>query len=247
MVTLLGDDCVTLSPKPVRRIALGDFNDWRSADDVFPGIRNIFCVGRNYREHANELNNAVPTEPMIFAKPTHSLSAATGVVTLPADRTSIHYELEIVLYIAQPVTASSTARDVVGAVALGLDLTDRDAQDKLKAKGHPWELAKGFVGSAVVSDFYQFDDFSQVRDATFQFELNGAIVQTGHPTDMVFDFDTLIQHVHHHFGLTQGDILFTGTPAGVGPLRDGDTGRFYMNGQTWADFKVRHNVAGKGD
>ncbi|GMA59866.1 fumarylacetoacetate hydrolase family protein [Alicyclobacillus fastidiosus] len=226
---------------------MGEFRHWCSAEDSFQEIRNIFCVGRNYRDHASELGNAVPSEPMIFAKPTHALVAARGTVALPASRQEIHHELEIVLYIDKPVAPSSTARDVVGAVALGLDLTDRAAQTKLKEKGHPWEYAKGFVGSAILSDFYRFQDFRDVEGCHFAFDVNGVTVQSGNPRDMVFDFDALIQHVRRHFGLNRGDVLFTGTPAGVGPLRDGDQCVFQMNQETWAEFQIQHVFGGEGE
>ncbi|WAH38457.1 fumarylacetoacetate hydrolase family protein [Alicyclobacillus dauci] len=216
----------------------------KSASSVKTDIRNIFCVGRNYRDHATELGNAVPTEPMIFGKFTHALEEARGTVELPSERGEIHHELEIVLYIAKQVTLESTARDVVGAIALGLDLTDRSAQSRLKEKGHPWEFAKSFVGSAVITDFYAFDDFSQVEQAKFRLEINGKSVQEGVPTDMVFDFTTLIRYTHKHFGLNQGDILFTGTPAGVGPLRDGDTCILRLNDTVVGEFHVTQSTNG---
>ncbi|MFD1676878.1 fumarylacetoacetate hydrolase family protein [Alicyclobacillus fodiniaquatilis] len=196
---------------------------WKDAADAIKEIRNVFCVGRNYRDHAIELGNAVPTRPMIFGKFTHALTPASGHLALPPGATDIHHELEIVLFIDKPVTNGAQAKDVVGGVALGLDLTDRPLQSRLKEQGHPWELAKSFIGSGILTDFYTSGDFQDVQQAVFSLQINGQTVQEGTPADMLFDFDTLVQYVHQHFGLHPGDILFTGTPAGVGPLHAGDT------------------------
>lgn len=224
-----------------------DFTYATDAQDKFETIRNIFCVGRNYRDHASELGNTVPTEPMIFGKSTHALIAAKDTLVLPKGRDNIHYETEIVLYIGRPVTAMSKAADVVTDVALGLDLTDRTAQSRLKEKGHPWEFAKSFVGSAVLTDFYRFDAFSAVQTCTFALVIDDKEVQTGYPRDMVFDFDTLIAYAYKHYGLSEGDILFTGTPAGVAALRADNRCVLKMNGDVWGSFVVRENLEfGKG-
>lgn len=217
---------------------MGSFSLWKTADETFPTIRNIFCVGRNYREHAAELGNAVPEKPMIFGKFTHSLVCASQTVAMPPSRDVLHHELEIVLYIDKPVTRSSRAMDVVGAVALGLDLTDRAAQNVLKEKGHPWEFAKSFVRSAIVSDFYHTDSFADVERSKFELTVNERLVQTGTPSDMVFDFDTLVQYCHLHYGLNAGDILYTGTPPGVGPIKAGDRLVMTWNGETVASFSM---------
>lgn len=208
------------------------------ANSQFSQIRNIFCVGRNYRDHATELGNAIPTEPMIFAKSTHALVPAKDRLVLPNGRTDIHHELEIVLYIGRSLEAGRTASDVVTKIALGLDLTDRTAQSRLKDKGHPWEYAKSFVGSAVVTDFYTFDSFQSVEECTFSLSIDGHDVQVGYPRDMVFNFDKLVSYVHEHYGLTEGDILFTGTPAGVSALQNGQQCVMRMNGDDWGSFTV---------
>lgn len=224
-----------------------DFTYSTDVRDKFNAIRNIFCVGRNYRDHASELANAVPTEPMIFGKSTHALTSAKDVLVLPSNREEIHYEAEIVLFIGRPVVATSKALDVVTEVALGLDLTDRAAQSRLKEKGHPWEFAKSFVGSAVLTDFYRFETFDAVQTCTFSFSMDDKKVQVGQPTEMVFDFDTLIAYVYKHYGLSQGDILFTGTPAGVSVLRKQSRCALTMNDEVWASFVVDEKPeAGKG-
>ncbi|WP_306307175.1 fumarylacetoacetate hydrolase family protein [Alicyclobacillus acidiphilus] len=222
-----------------------NFTLWRPVQAVLPDVRNILCVGRNYRDHASELGNSVPTEPMIFGKFTHALAAAAGTVLLPPQRSVVHHELEIVLYIDKPAAAGSRAEEVVGAIALGLDLTDREAQSRLKEKGHPWEFAKSFVRSAILSDFYRFDTFDDVQRSTFELLVNGSSRQVGEPRDMVFSFDTLIDYCARHFGLRPGDILFTGTPAGVGPLKAGDDVVMRLNGEDIALFQMgQANIEG---
>jgi fumarylpyruvate hydrolase len=195
---------------------------YKSAHDAELEVRNVFCVGRNYRDHAVELGNDVPTSPMIFGKSTHAVHRAEGTIALPEQRTTIHHELEIVLWMKGEPKLGRDFREFVGGVALGLDLTDRDAQNRLKAAGHPWEFAKGFKNSALVSDFYVVDDWDALIQTPFSLFVNGHRVQHGAASDMIFSFQTLVDFVSEHFGLMQGDILFTGTPAGVGPLHSGD-------------------------
>lgn len=210
----------------------------RTAEEAINQVRNVFCVGRNYRDHAVELGNDVPTQPMIFGKSTHAVVPAVGTVRLPQGRSNIHHELELVLWIKGPWHAGARLEELVGGISLGLDLTDRDAQSVLKAKGHPWEFAKGFIGSAVVSDVYAVEDWAEVQDAPFSFAIGDTVVQSGVPRDMLFSFQTLLDYVGTHFGLNTGDILFTGTPAGVGPLHRGDTLEFRLGNEVWARCRV---------
>jgi fumarylpyruvate hydrolase len=212
---------------------------WKPAEQAIGDVRNIFCVGRNYSDHALELGNEVPEHPLIFGKSTHALAAAKDTVILPAGKTNIHHEIELVLYIGRTYEAGISANDLVKAVALGLDLTDRDIQTKLKKAGHPWELAKGFPGSAVVTDFYEIDNLEYLQDSTFTLELNGKVVQTGLPSRMIFDFQSLVDYVGKHFTLQADDILYTGTPEGVGPLSEGQVARMHMNGHEWGKFQVQ--------
>ncbi len=189
-----------------------------SADSAVRKVRNVFCVGRNYVDHAVELGNAVPTKPMIFGKPTHALAPADGVVTLPAGAKNIHHELEIVLLFADEFQDTDDWTSAVEGIALGLDLTDRDAQNELKAKGHPWEFAKGFRQSAILSGVHRVLDWEVLLETTFTLEKNGQVVQSGQARDMLFDFRTLCAFIRRRFGLTAGDIVYTGTPAGVAPF-----------------------------
>lgn len=184
----------------------------------------IFCIGRNYIDHAKELNNPVPSEPLIFMKPSTALLVNNKPFYHPDFSDNIHYEGEIVLRICkngrsvQPEFASR----YYDAVAFGIDFTARDVQDKLKAKGQPWEIAKGFDRSAPISRFVLLEELKNPKDIHFQLKKNGTVVQDGHTRDLIFSFDTLICHISRYFTLHKGDYVFTGTPAGVGPVQIGD-------------------------
>ncbi|WP_367307294.1 fumarylacetoacetate hydrolase family protein [Alicyclobacillus acidocaldarius] len=207
-------------------------------------VRNIFCVGRNFRDHASELGNQVPDSPMIFGKFTHALVPASGEVRYPTGRSDVHHELEIVLFL-KDTPSRERPLEAVGAVALGIDLTDRELQSALKQKGYPWEAAKSFRHSAIVTDLYRFDDFAaDVENARFALEKNGQVVQEGVPSDMVFSFSDLILHCLEVYGLAAGDILFTGTPSGVGPVHPGDELTLSMNGEAWGTFRFSAHEGG---
>lgn len=184
----------------------------------------IFCIGRNYVDHAKELNNPVPSEPLVFMKPSTALLVNNKPFYYPDFTQDLHYEGEIVLRIAkngrsvQPEFASR----YYDAVAFGIDFTARDVQDKLKSKGHPWEIAKGFDRSAPISRFVPLEELKDLKDIHFQLKKNGVVVQDGHTRDLIFTFDTLICHISKYFMLQKGDYVFTGTPAGVGPVQIGD-------------------------
>ncbi|SIT06857.1 fumarylacetoacetate hydrolase family protein [Alicyclobacillus vulcanalis] len=219
------------------------FSKWMDAEAwISDQVRNIFCVGRNYRDHASELGNQVPESPMIFGKFTHSLVPAVGEVEYPAGRSDVHHELEIVLWLRE-TPRRDRPLDAVGGVALGIDLTDRALQSVLKQKGYPWEAAKSFRNSAIVTGLYRFDNFADVEGAHFVLEKNGQVVQEGVPSDMVFSFADLILHCLDVYGLKGGDIVFTGTPSGVGPVLPGDELVLRMNGEAWGSFRM----AGKGE
>ena len=183
----------------------------------------IFCIGRNYAEHAKELNNAVPTKPMVFMKPPTALLLDGKPLFYPDFTRNLHHEIEIVLRISKNGKAiePAFAHRYYDHIALGIDFTARDVQDELKAKGQPWELAKGFDGSAVLSDFRPLSNFD-VADIKFELQKNGTAVQVGTTQDLIFSFDTLVSYISKFFTLQQGDIIFTGTPAGVGAVAVGD-------------------------
>ncbi len=183
----------------------------------------IFCIGRNYAEHAKELQNVIPTQPLIFMKPATALLLENKPFYYPAFSKNIHYELEIVLRISKNgkhIEPKFAAR-YYDSIALGIDFTARDLQDNLKAKGQPWELAKGFDGSAVLSAFKPLTQFDE-KNINFILIKNGSSVQTGVSSDMIFSFETLVSFISEYFTLQKGDIIYTGTPAGVGPIVVGD-------------------------
>jgi acylpyruvate hydrolase len=183
----------------------------------------IFCIGRNYVEHAKELNNAVPTKPVVFTKPPTALLIDNKPFYYPEFTKNLHFEVEIVLKIAkngrhiQPQFAYRYYEQI----ALGIDFTARDVQDELKSKSLPWDLAKGFDGSAVLSPFYPLSDFDK-NNIRFQLKKNGDIVQDGTSELMIFSFDTIVSFISQYFTLQKGDLIYTGTPAGVGPVQVGD-------------------------
>lgn len=193
----------------------------------------IFCIGRNYIDHAKELNNPVPSEPLVFMKPSTALLVNNKPFYHPDFSNNIHYEGEIVLRICkngrsvQPEFASR----YYDAVAFGIDFTARDLQDKLKSKGQPWEIAKGFDRSAPISKFIPLAELKDKHNIEFQLKKNGEIVQDGNTKNLIFSFDTVICHISRYFTLQTNDYIFTGTPAGVGPVVIGDVLDGYIEGQ----------------
>jgi 2-keto-4-pentenoate hydratase/2-oxohepta-3-ene-1,7-dioic acid hydratase in catechol pathway len=186
-------------------------------------VNNIYCVGRNYAAHAKELQNEVPTSPMLFSKPTHALIEAAGQeISLPSNRGSIHFETEIVIRMGKPYEKGIKVDDIVESIAIGIDFTLRDVQSELKKKGHPWLLAKGFPNSAIVSKFIPFPGIEEMKQNDFSLIKNEEKVQQGNITTMIFDLQTIIDFTALNFGLGEGDLIFTGTPEGVGPVNDND-------------------------
>ena len=185
----------------------------------------IICVGRNYAEHAKELGNAIPDRPVLFMKPPSSLrSLAQGIVWNRA-LGECHFECEICLQIAQPlsqVTDPVAALQAVGAVTLGLDLTLRDIQNELKANGQPWERAKAFDGACVLGDWVAVEHIGDMNALELSLSVNGVQRQHGVSSDMLFDIATLLVDINQSFSLQAGDVIMTGTPAGVGALHQQD-------------------------
>jgi acylpyruvate hydrolase len=189
----------------------------------------IFCIGRNYADHAKELNNAVPTEPLIFMKPPSALLRENKPFYYPSFTKDLHYEAEIVLRVNRvgKCIEEKFAHKYYDKITLGIDFTARDLQDKLKAKGHPWEIAKGFDGAAVIGEWIDWQaDFRQ--NIPFHFTKNGTTVQVGNTRDLIFSFDYLIHYVSQFFSLSVGDLIYTGTPAGVGAVQIGDKLQGYI-------------------
>ncbi|MFP7734798.1 fumarylacetoacetate hydrolase family protein [Priestia aryabhattai] len=186
-------------------------------------IKNIYCVGRNYALHAKELHNDIPTSPFLFSKPTHALVEAAGqAIVLPSDQGEVHFETEVILHIGQSYEEGITVDELVDEMTIGLDLTLRDVQAELKQKKHPWLLAKGFKHSAVVGNFIPFEGVEASKNKDFSLVKNNERVQLGNIKDLIFDLQTIIDFTGKHFGLDKGDLIFTGTPEGVGPLSHQD-------------------------
>jgi 2-keto-4-pentenoate hydratase/2-oxohepta-3-ene-1,7-dioic acid hydratase in catechol pathway len=186
-------------------------------------IRNIYCVGRNYVAHAKELNNEVPTSPFLFLKPTHAYVEANGEeIYLPGNRGSVHFETELVIRIGRQYEAVMKADEVIDSMGIGIDFTLREVQSELKKKGFPWLLAKGFPNSAVVSKFVAFPGIDAIKKSDFMLVKNGGKVLQGNSQNMIFDLQTIVDFTARNFGLGEGDIIFTGTPEGVGQVTDGD-------------------------
>lgn len=202
-------------------------------------IKNIYCIGRNYKNHALELGNEIPEQPLVFSKPTSALAVADGsVLSFPNDRGDIHYELEIVLYIGNDVKNSFNVADIVTQMALGIDLTLRDVQSALKKKGHPWLVAKGFRNAAIVTEFWDFPGVEQIKNVEFSLQRNEETVQQGNIQSVIFSFQTLLEYIHQEIGLAKGDLIYTGTPEGVGPITDGEVYTLKWDNEVKGSFTV---------
>lgn len=190
-------------------------------------LGKIVCVGRNYAMHAKELNNPIPNSPILFIKPASSAVPLAPSISIPQNQGSVHHELEIALLIGSRLTNASEDQvaDSIDGIGLGLDLTLRDLQSKLKEKGHPWERAKSFDGACPLTDFVRInlENRSDWQNLELQLQKNGKTQQQGTSGDMLFAILPLIAHMSENFSLQPGDIILTGTPAGVGPLQVGDT------------------------
>jgi len=201
----------------------------------------IICIGRNYRDHAKELGNEVPSEPVIFLKPDSSLLKPGQVFFLPDIFKDVHHEVEIVVRIGRngKHIAERFAHKYYDEIGLGIDFTARDKQTELKQKGLPWELAKGFDGSAVVSFWILKSKLPPVQELDFSLENNGVTVQSGNSKAMIFSIDQMIAFVSQYYTLKMGDILFTGTPSGVGPVKREDILTGYLMGNKVFQCRVK--------
>jgi len=200
----------------------------------------IICIGRNYVDHAKELSNPVPKKPLVFMKPSTALLINNDPMYIPDFTDDLHYEGEIVLHICrngrhvQPDFADL----YYDKIAYGIDFTARDVQQKCKEKGHPWEIAKAFDKSAGLSKFIPKDGLD-MKNLKFQTKLNGEVVQDGNTKDLIFDFNYIICYVSQYFKLHVGDLIYTGTPAGVGPVKIGDTLEGSIEGKELLSCSIR--------
>lgn len=206
----------------------------------FP-LGKVVCVGRNYAEHAKELNNPVPTEPLLFIKPGSCTVPMEGGFAIPHDRGAVHYEAEIAVLIGKPLSRNPSAeevRDAISGFAPALDLTLRDVQDKLKAKSWPWEVSKCFDGAFVLAPFVPGDAVADLTDIGIRLTINGQVRQDGNSRDMLNPIIPVIQYMCGHFSLQPGDVISTGTPVGVGPLEKGDQVLLELVGHSQASGEV---------
>lgn len=200
----------------------------------------IICIGRNYSEHARELGNEVPEDPVIFMKPKTALLLPGKPLYYPEFTKDLHYECELVVRMSKngKHISEKFANKYYEEVSLGIDFTARDVQQKLKQKGLSWELAKAFDGSAAVGKFMKIGE-RNIQQLNFELQLNKIVVQRGNTADMLFPVDKIIAFASEYFTLNIGDILFTGTPAGVGPLKVDDDMEGYLEGERVLEVSVK--------
>jgi len=203
--------------------------------------RKIVCVGRNYKDHALELNNPLPKKPLIFLKPaTTFLREGAGPVRVPAGCQILHHEVELGIVIGKTGSqiAESSARSHVAGYALALDMTARDFQDDIKAKGHPWLLAKCWDTFCPISDFIPAEQIPDPQNVNLWCKVDGVLKQQESTGQMIFPVDNVISYISHVMTLEEGDVILTGTPAGVGPVSAGQTLECGIEGVTSMSFKV---------
>jgi len=202
----------------------------------------IICIGRNYAEHAKEMNSAVPTEPVVFMKPETALLPKRNPFFYPAFSKDVHYEVELVLRIDRlgKKIEERFAHKYYSSIGIGIDFTARDVQAQCKAKGLPWEKAKAFDHSAPMSPkLLPVAGFADLNNIDFRLEKNGTVVQQGNTKDLIFSFDHLIHHISQYITLKIGDLIFTGTPAGVGPIAIGDKLEAFIGDEKMLGVQVK--------
>ena len=201
----------------------------------------MVCIGRNYLAHVKELDNDLPTEPLFFMKPDTALLPEGEPFVYPDFSSQIHYETELVLRICRTGKNidEKDAPYYYDAITVGIDFTARDLQNECKAKGHPWEKAKAFDGSAVIGKFKSIKDLYNPNDIAFGMKLNGVWAQQGHSRDMIFNFDRIVSHVSRFVTLEEGDCIFTGTPQGVGEVHVDDVLELFLEDEPMCKFEIK--------
>ncbi|HEX8378017.1 MAG TPA: fumarylacetoacetate hydrolase family protein [Pedobacter sp.] len=201
----------------------------------------VIAVGRNYAEHAKELNNPVPVSPVIFMKPDTAVLKDNKPFYLPDFSEEIHHEIEIVLKISKEGKHISAkfAGNYFEEIGLGIDFTARDIQQRHKEKGLPWELAKSFDNSAPISSFIPKGNYQDIYNLNFKLDINDLTVQQGNTKDLLFSFEQLIVFISHYITLKKGDLIFTGTPAGVSKINIGDRLTGYLENEKLLDFEIK--------
>ncbi|WP_288369426.1 fumarylacetoacetate hydrolase family protein [uncultured Algoriphagus sp.] len=201
----------------------------------------IICIGRNYAAHIEELKNEKPGNPVVFLKPDTALLKNGAPFYYPDFSKNIHHEAELVVKISKEgkYIQKKFAHRYFEEIGLGIDFTARDLQEQCKTKGLPWEIAKAFNGAAPIGDFISVDTIADLNDISFHLTINGEVRQEGNTSMMLFDFGTIIEYVSQFFTLKKGDLIYTGTPAGVGPVKIGDRLEGYLGEQKLLDFEVK--------
>lgn len=196
---------------------------------LIPGLntplRTIFCIGRNYIDHAKELNNPVPSSPIVFLKPHSSICFNNDTILIPPQSKDVHHEVELVVALSKSGKniPKDIALDYIEGVGVGIDFTARDIQQKAKESGHPWSIAKGFDTFSPISTFIPFNKIEDIQNIDLQLYINNVQRQSGNTHDMIFSVAHLISFLSDIFTLHKGDIIFTGTPSGVSQISSGDT------------------------
>ena len=200
----------------------------------------IICIGRNYAKHIEELANEKPTSPVVFLKPDSAILPKNNPFFIPPFSNDVHYEVEILVKINKvgKFIDAKFAHKYYDEIGLGIDFTARDVQDECKAKGLPWEKAKAFDGSAIIGEFYPKEQFD-LEKITFQLYKNNELVQDGNSNTMFWKIDELIAYVSQYFTLKKGDIIFTGTPEGVGKVSENDVLKGVLEGREAFQIKVK--------
>lgn len=201
----------------------------------------IICVGRNYTDHIKELNSAVPTDPVLFLKPDTSILLKKQPFFIPDFSKDVHHEVELLIRINKigKHINRKFAHKYYDEIGLGIDFTARDLQTELKEKGLPWEKAKAFDGAAVIGKFLPKEGIKNLNEIEFSLERNGNVVQSGSSVQMIWHFDALIEYISKYFTLKIGDVIFTGTPSGVGRVQEGDQLKGFMEGLEMFSIKVK--------
>ena len=201
----------------------------------------IICIGRNYVDHIKELNNTIPDEPVLFLKPETAILNPRLPFFIPSWSNDIHYEAELVLRICKPGKniEAAFAHRYFDQITVGIDFTARDLQSKLKEKGLPWEKAKAFDNAAAVGEFKPFANYQDNTAIRFQLSKNGNIVQQGDSSCMINDFSKIIEEASKYFTLKKGDLIFTGTPAGVGPVKANDRLEAFLENESVLSFNIK--------
>ncbi|MES2589394.1 MAG: fumarylacetoacetate hydrolase family protein [Bacteroidota bacterium] len=201
----------------------------------------IICIGRNYSEHAKELNNPLPTKPIFFLKPDTALLPKRNPFYYPKFTNDLHYECELVYRICKlgKNISKKFAHTYYDEIGLGIDFTARDLQEECKTKGLPWEIAKSFEHSAPLSEFFIPKEELDLNNIQFSLLKNDEIVQNGNSSDMIFDIDAVIVYISQFMSLKIGDLIFSGTPAGVGPVKIGDKLTGYIGEKEMFNLKIK--------